>query len=424
MRKIGPLLFLGLLLALAAWALFGSPRDGGYDRSPLGSKGLQLWLQSKGIAVVRSDAHVTRSRSEISLRILSLPTSQDGTTETQTGDEKGNGHLEPWIYEAKLYDLPTLVILPKWRASVSTDGIARESGLLPFADLHSELAKIYLPDLRLKRIGPEFEEAQLQLPPDQPEKIALYQAQLFDRSKLPGHCTELVGTPSGALLLRCENGFTVYLLSDPDLLNNHGLALADNAAFAVSLIKNLRGAGEARPVYLDTKGQALEGEKPVDEGKTYERSATDLKRFFAYPLSVIWGTVLLVVVICFWRGAYRFGPPLGDASSHIEISKTAAIEAMARLLRLSGNDGRMTAQFVQHLLADKAMLLFGAGAGNQSGIERMFQRLARRDEDLAQALRSTAQALIERGHAMTRSELHRNLETFRKLLGSADLGSR
>ncbi|WP_267552168.1 hypothetical protein [Rhizobium rhizogenes] len=424
MRKIGPLLFLGLLLALAALALFGSPRDGDYDRSPLGNKGLQLWLQSKGIAVVRSDDHVTRSRSEISLRILSLPTSQDGAAETQTDDDKTDGHLKSWIYEAKLYDLPTLVIVSKWRGSVAKDGIAREAGLLPLADLNSELAKIYLPDLRLKRLGPEFEEAQLQLPPDQPGKIALYRAQLFDRSKLPGHCKELAGTPAGALLLRCENGFAVYLLSDPDLLNNHGLALADNAAFAVSLIKNLRGADETRPVYLDTKGQVLEGEQPVDEGKTYERSATDLKRFFAYPLSVIWGTILLVVVICFWRGAYRFGPPVTDGSSHIEISKTAAIEAMARLLRLSGNDGRMAAQFVQHLLADKAMLLFGAGAGNQPGIERMFQRLARRDENLAHALRSTAQALIERGHAMTRSELHRNLETFRKLLGSADLGSR
>ncbi|MGO4566969.1 hypothetical protein AB4Z52_18270 [Rhizobium sp. 2YAF20] len=424
MRKAGLIAFLGLLLGLAAWALFALSRDGDYDRSPLGYKGLQLWLQAKGIAVIRSDAHVTRARSEVSLRIQPLPTSQRDATKTQPGDGKTSGRLEPWIYGAKLYERPTLIILPKWRDSVLNDGLAQESGLLPFADLYRDLARIYLRDLHLKRLGPEFEEAQLTLVPNQTEKVALYRAQLFDRSALPSHCTELAGMQSGALLLRCQNSVTIYLLSDPDLLNNHGLALASNAAFAVSMIRNLRGAGETRPIYLDTNGQLLDSEKPTSEGRTYQRSATDLKRFFAYPLSVVWGTVLVIAVICFWRGAYRFGPPLDERSPNIELSKTAAIEATARLLRLSGNDGRMTAQFVQHLLADKAILLFGHGAGNQTGVERMFQRLAHRDQALADALQSAAQALIERGHVMTRSDLHRNLETFRKLIGSTDLGSR
>lgn len=207
-------------------------------------------------------------------------------------------------------------------------------------------------------------------------------------------------------------------------MNNHGLALAGNATFAVALVQFLRGAGETRPVYLDTSGEPLDSEATVDEGQSYERSTADLKRFFAYPLSAIWGTVLVVAAICFWRGAYRFGPPLREASENIELSKTAAIEATARLLRLSGNDGRMTGQFVLHLLADKAQLLFGSGAGNQAGIARLFQRLARQDKAAAQALHAAAEALIERGHVMTRSDLHRNLETFRKLLGSFEFGSR
>ncbi|MGO7259061.1 hypothetical protein ACCT32_36570, partial [Rhizobium brockwellii] len=76
------------------------------------------------------------------------------------------------------------------------------------------------------------------------------------------------------------------------------------------------------------------------------------------------------------------------------------------------------------LLADKAQLLFGSGAGNQAGIARLFQRLARRDKAGAQALHAAAEALIERGHVMTRADLHRHLEIFRKLLGSIELGSR
>lgn len=424
MRNAAPALIVVLLLGLAALVFFALPRGSEYDRSPLGNKGLEVWLQAKGIAVVRSDAHVARSWSDVSLRILTLPIFQSEAAAPRAGGESNAGGLEDWIYEADSYELPTLIIMPKWRGSVSKDGIARQSDLVDLSDLHGELGKIELSDLRLDRHGPGFEDAQPGLAPAQSTRIALYQAQTFVRSSLPGGCKELAGMPSGALIVACDDHPDVYLLSDPDLLNNHGLALADNAAFAVSLVERLRGAGEMRPVYLDTSGEPLDSERPVNEGKSYERSATDLKRFFAYPLSVIWGTLLVVAAICFWRGAYRFGPPLSDTSGNIEMSKTAAIEATARLLRLSGNDGRMAGQFVLHLLADKAQLLFGSSAGNQAGIARLFQRLARQDKAGAQALHAAAEALIERGHVMTRSDLHRNLETFRKMLGSFELGSR
>ncbi|MBB4236886.1 hypothetical protein [Rhizobium esperanzae] len=413
MRKSAPVLI--LVLGLAALALFWLPRGSDYDRSPLGNKGLELWLQAKGIPVVRSDPHVARASSEISLRIFPLSIRQGEAVASQPANP---------AKEASRYALPTLIILPKWRGSVSTDGIASKSGLVDLTDIGGELDKIGYSDIGFARSKTDFEEAQIQLKSGQPIKIDLYQAQTFERSSLPSGCKEIAGTPLGALLLRCAQKPNVYVLSDPDLLNNHGMALADNAAFAVSLVERLRGAGDVRPVYLDTAGEPLDREKPVDEGKSYERSASDLKRFFAYPLSVIWGTLLVVAAICCWRGAYRFGPPLGDTSGNIEMSKTAAIDATARLLRLSGNDGRMAGQFVLHLLADKAQLLFGSGAGNQAGIARLFQRLARQDKAGAQALHAAAEALTERGHVMTRSDLHRNLETFRKMLGSFELGSR
>jgi hypothetical protein len=428
MRNAGPILILLLLLGLAALAFFGLSRDDDYDHSPLGSKGLQVWLQAKGISVLRSDAHIGRARTEISSRILFLPISQGGTA-APAGEETENQGPQGWVREAQRYGLPTLILVPKWSGSVLRQGIARQSDLVALNEIEAELGKIEPSNLRLNRHGPGFEEANPSLQAGQPIAIALYQAQTFDRASLPRICKELAGTQSGALLIRCEDNPVVYLLSDPDLLNNHGLAQADNAAFALSLIRYLRGATEIRPVYLDTAGRPLDTESPdrqksEDEGRTYERSSSDLQRFFAYPLSVIWGTLFAVAAICFWRGAYRFGPPLSEASANIELSRTAAIEATARLLRLSGNDGRMAAQFVQHQLADKAQLIFGSGAGNEAGVERMFQRFVRRDHEKAQALQLAARALIDQGHVMTRSDLHRNLETFRTLLGSIELGTR
>ncbi|ANL49374.1 hypothetical protein AMC87_PB00050 (plasmid) [Rhizobium phaseoli] len=423
MRRSAPVLILVLVLGLAALALFWLPRGSDYDRSPLGNKGLELWLQSKGIPVVRSDPHIARTSSEISLRIVPLSLRQGEAVASPAGEEADEADPESSVQESSRYALPTLIILPKWRGSVSTDGVASAAGLIDLTDIRSELDRIGYSDLSLDRSEKGFEQAHPRLTPDQPVSIALYNAQTFDLARLPSSCKELARTLTGALLVHCENYHHAYLLSDPDLLNNHGLALADNAAFAASLVTLLRGTAE-RPVYLDTADQPLDSEKPVDEGKTYERSASDLKRFFVYPLSLIWGTLVVVAAICFWRGACRFGPALREASANVELSKTAAIDATARLLRLSGNDGRMAGQFVLHLLADKAQLLFGSGAGNQAGIARLFQRLARQDKAAAQALHAAAEALIERGHVMTRADLHRNLDTFRILLGSFDLGSK
>lgn len=424
MRNAGPILILLVLIGLAALALFGSSRENDFDHSPLGSKGLQMWLEGKGIPVVRSDPHFVRARSEISLRILSLPITEDKAVLPAGDEQKTQVDLQNWSYEATNHELPTLIVMPKWLGSVLKDGIARQSALLSLSAINDEVGRINSIGLRLERYGPGFEEARPDLGSSGQTRIALYQAQVFDRSNLPDSCRELAGTQSGALVINCQYEPFIYLLSDPDLLNNHGLALADNAAFAVSLIRQLRGPIETRPVYLDATGAPLDDKKPVDEGRTYERSGSDLTRFFAYPLSVIWGTLFFVVAICFWRGFWRFGPPLRDASGNIELSKSAAIEATARLLRLSGNDGRMVAQFVQNLLADKAQLVFGPGFANQAGIDRLFQRLARRDQVQAEALKTASQALIEQGHVMRRSDLHRNLEIFRTLLGSIEFGSR
>jgi hypothetical protein len=436
MRNAGPILILVVLLGLAALALFGLPRDNDFDHSPLGNKGLEVWLAAKGIPVIRSDPHFVRARSEISLRIISLQTSQGEAAAPWGHAEEGEVARKNAAYEALSLDLPTLMIMPKWRGSILKDGVARQSALLDLSAIQSEIDRIDFSGFRLARVAQGFEEAQTSLQVDpqsplplgeqagRPIRIALYRAQVFDRAKLPRYCRELAGTQSGALLVNCQHNPSLYLLSDPDLLNNHGLALADNAAFAVSLIRQLRGPVETWPVYLDATGAPLDDKKPVDDGRTYERTGADLQRFFAYPLSIIWGTLFVVVAICFWRGFWRFGPPLKDASGSIEQSKSAAIDATARLLRLSGNDGRMVGQFVLHLLADKAQLLFGPGAGNEAGIDRLFKRLAGRDHAAAQALHSSAQALIDRGHVMKRADLHRNLETFRKSLGSFDLGSR
>ena len=84
--------------------------------------------------------------------------------------------------------------------------------------------------------------------------LALFWAQLFQRDRIPSHCHEKLGLPEGALVIACDataNIPAAYFLSDPDLLNNHGLGLAENAALAADLVAGLR-RDATKPVYLDT----------------------------------------------------------------------------------------------------------------------------------------------------------------------------
>ncbi|MGV2981215.1 hypothetical protein ACERNI_13560 [Camelimonas sp. ID_303_24] len=429
MRKAVPLLVLVLLLAGAA-ALALIARDNGHDdRTVIGNKGLELWLQAHDIPVVGPATAARLPASGLSLRILPMRAPPEEAPATRSRKTEPPSDPASANLAGKLLELPTLVILPKWSAAILRNGLAQGASLAPPAAIYGQLGKLDLSRLRLRRLGPGFTEAQFSAASggaavDSQSRATLYRAQLFDRATLPAHCDELAGAAAGALLLRCEDEASFYLLSDPDALNNHGLSQGDNAAFALALVRRLRDRDEARPVYLDTGGPLLDGDSDgtADEGRSYERSAAEFGRLLSWPLSMIWSAILLVAALCLWRGAYRFGPPLRSGDAAMEISKTTAVEATARLLRLSGNDGRMAAQFVHNLLADRAAARFGPGAATDAGIDRLFGQFARRDAAAAQALRAVASALTERGPTMSRQDLHNNLNRFRTLLGSMDFG--
>ncbi|MCP5995978.1 hypothetical protein NL385_27970, partial [Klebsiella pneumoniae] len=82
---------------------------------------------------------------------------------------------------------------------------------------------------------PRFRQAQQSILGHRVETIRIYQAQVFSRDQTPSNCEEMAGLQAGPLLLKCTFDFDFYVLSDPDLLNNHGLALGENADFAISM---------------------------------------------------------------------------------------------------------------------------------------------------------------------------------------------
>ena len=268
----------------------------------------------------------------------------------------------------------------------------------------------------LIRLGPQMMLTSGTLKGQAKRPLALFWPQLFQRNRIPSHCQEKLGLPEGALVLACYATETIpaaFFLSDPDLLNNHGLGLAQNATLAADLVAGLR-RDVSKPVYLDTSTeQRLVTIETPDERQDYSRGWDEFARFFDYPLSVLWAVAAAVLALAAWRGLLRFGPARALPDDTLERSKTVGIEAKARLLRLSGNDGRMVAEFVRARLDALSETWFGAGGG---GDERLFKLLGRRDPAMASHFQTLCTDLMARGQTMPQHQLYQSLATFRDLL--------
>jgi hypothetical protein len=203
----------------------------------------------------------------------------------------------------------------------------------------------------------------------------LYAAQLFDGSA----CEPIIGRGTETLLASCPvagSDQTVLILSDPDLLNNHGLRLGQNAEIARDVLLSAAGAGSLVIDYSRDNWLAS-FEEPIQRDRTW----ADLLRFFQPPFLAIWLGGAMTLALVLWRSFRRAGPVIRGAS---EGGKLQAIRARARLMRLTGQDGALLADYAAARIAATAARLVGPGHARQIGEEQAFLRyLARRRPELA-----------------------------------------
>lgn len=126
-----------------------------------------------------------------------------------------------------------------------------------------------------------------------------------------------------------ESGTPVFLISDPDLLNNHGLGRGANAEVVYSFLTRELGV---RGIVFD---ETIHG---------FERDTGLLAESLRFPmvLGVLQGFVLLGVVL--WAGMGRFGKPLPPPSP-LGAGKEVLIDNTAKLLTNGGHAGDSLAQY-------------------------------------------------------------------------------
>jgi hypothetical protein len=154
----------------------------------------------------------------------------------------------------------------------------------------------------------------------------------------------IVATHDGILLGRLDRANqTIWILSDPDVIENHGITHGMNAAFAVAMF-DLVG-GKTRALLFDE----------TEHGYS-DRPPGPLKLLFTFPyvFATIQGGIALLLLL--WATVGRFGKaePMAPA---LPGGKLGLIRNSANLLGRAGFRGAIVKRYVLETLQDAARQL-------------------------------------------------------------------
>ncbi|MBY6068982.1 hypothetical protein KUW17_19730 [Leisingera aquaemixtae] len=391
--------FGALLLFVVFYAL--SQRQQVLRASPSGFDGLQTWLASEGVSAQSFLGGWQVDQNSVGLLLLPLydtvpdsPRSHPAT-KTELLFQQDEYDLEMEAVLEKTRRVQTLAVLPKWRSGMRLAGVAHPV-LLNDRSAAEKLLQAMTGQTGAKIVdaGVPFSDFSYTAESGQAMFARVYAAQMFTS---PG-CTPLIGTQDAMLLADCSvskgkalsktKGMRLLLLSDPDLLNNHGLRMADNAAIARDLLAARAGG---RNVMIDySRGMWL---TDPDRGVRRERSWADLKRFFEPPFNILWLGGSLTLGLFVWRSWLRYGP-VRHESAAASSGKALALQARARLMRLCNQDGALVSDYAHARLAATAAALFGPAHSRHYAEPKAFLGyVARRHPGRAAALESVLTAI-------------------------------
>ncbi len=151
----------------------------------------------------------------------------------------------------------------------------------------------------------------------------------FQTIALPVGKVELADEAGRAVLVRLDD--VTFVLSDPDILNNQGLASLANAKAAVAILDDCRGA--QGPVIFDV---TMNG---------FKRSRSLLRLALEPPFL---GATLCALAAALLMGAHaavRFGAPTPDGAA-LALGKAALVENAAVLIELAKREPAMAPRYV------------------------------------------------------------------------------
>ena len=336
-----------------------------YSSSALGHKALMETLRRLGVPVVASRFRTAEKTGSGSLLVLAEP--DDSDISEALLDEFGNQRHG-------------LLVLPKWdgRRDGSKPRWVETMDMVSLDDVEKVLKRAKT-DGMIKRLDGTFTVDV----PDFGGKI-----ELTDPQVMIGAAVKPIVTLQGGVLVG-EADFGAgqqWVLSDPDLISNHGIDQADNALVAVSIVEALR-PGSGVVIFDET----IHG---------FELRPNLLRTAFELPFSIVTLSAAVAIAVAIWAGLMRFGRP--DPSQRaLQPGKVTLIRTTADLLRQGSRKGTVELVLTRYLKAQVADLV--ARLNGPRGLDENRQiawlddlavarRLGGRLQPLAAAIETTAKS--------------------------------
>lgn len=235
----------------------------------------------------------------------------------------------------------TLIVLPKWETvpDESNAGWVKINGLVSSIDPESVLS----PSTKLKVVRAKGHGERLVNVGPAEFATMNFLAPGVVQSIRGDTIQPLITTPGGAIVLARMGSRNIYVLSDPDLLNNHGMGDIRQARAALSLLDFLNSTG-ATSVLFDVTANGL------------GRSRSPLKLAFDAPFLAVTLTIFAAMLLAAWQALARFGP-VHRRERALAFGKAALVDNSAALIRKAGRETHLGSRYVE-VITERASNLF------------------------------------------------------------------
>ena len=323
---VGTLAFIAMLVLGAYAPDLRSGKNGGahaLSNAAIGFSGLVRLAEATDRNPV-----IVRSVDQLKTKQLAIVTPDSGTVDISKIANARSG-------------LPTLWVLPKWQAEKDPGGTGwvRISGLLPESDPGSMFAPGW--PFSVARVRTTREPLRI-VAQGVPPTVAFH-APLALQTISADKLQPVIVDSAGQIVLGKAVDAPLYILADPDLLNNHGMADVRQASAALALIDYLNTTGN-KGILFDVTSNGL------------GQSRSPLKLAFDPPFLAATLTMFAAMLLAGWQAAIRFGSPRLQERA-LAFGKAALVDNNAALIRKAGREARLGPRYVD-VIRKRAVALF------------------------------------------------------------------
>ncbi|HET9399060.1 MAG TPA: hypothetical protein VFO45_09600 [Sphingomicrobium sp.] len=235
----------------------------------------------------------------------------------------------------------TLVVLPKWdsQRDARKPAWVRVSGL----EATSEPEGVLAPQWKLKVSRAKTMGQMLLTVPTHAPVAMRFPASAVSQFATGEGLEPIVTDAKGRMVLAKVPNAPWFVLADPDLLNNHGIADPRRAEAALALLDFLNST-DAEAIYFDVTLNGLGSTK------------SPLKLMFDPPFLAVTLAIAAALLLAGLQAIARFGVPLRPQRA-IAFGKTALVDNSAALVRKAGREARLGGRYADMIRDRMAALL-------------------------------------------------------------------